>query len=105
MAIMIAVPKERRAGETRVAATPETAKKFKSLGADVLIEAGAGATARFSDADYEAAGARIAPDEASALKVADIVLKVRGPSPDEIGMMKRGAVLAALLAPYADKET
>jgi NAD(P) transhydrogenase subunit alpha len=101
--MIIAVPKERRAGETRVAATPETIKKLKSLGLDVLIEAGAGAAARFSDADYQAAGAVIAPDAASALKDADIVLKVRGPSDEEIGQFKRGAILAALLSPATEK--
>ena len=105
MAVVIAIPKEQRAGETRVAATPETAKKLKGLGLDVVIEAGAGAAARFSDADYEAAGARIAADGASTVKSADIVLKVRGPSAAEIAQMKKGAVLASLLAPYADKET
>ncbi len=105
MAITIAIPKERRAGETRVAATPETTKKFKALGVDVVVEAGAGSAARFSDADYEAAGARIVAGEAEALNAADIVLKVRGPGAEEIAMLKSGAVLASLLAPYTDKET
>jgi NAD(P) transhydrogenase subunit alpha len=103
MAITIAVPKERLAGETRVAATPETVKKFTGLGASVTVEAGAGAASRFADADYEAAGARIAPDEASALKDADIVLKVRGPESSELALMKRGAILAGLLSPATDK--
>jgi NAD(P) transhydrogenase subunit alpha len=105
MAIIIAIPKERRAGETRVAATPETVKKFKGLGLDVIVEKDAGAAARFSDADYQTAGAAIAADAASALKDADIVLKVRGPSADEIGLLKKGAVLAALLAPATEKDT
>ncbi|HEX3486326.1 MAG TPA: NAD(P)(+) transhydrogenase (Re/Si-specific) subunit alpha, partial [Micropepsaceae bacterium] len=80
MAMIVAVPKERRGGETRVAATPETVKKLKGLGLDIVVEAGAGEAARFADADYQAAGATIAPDEAAALANADIVLKVRGPS-------------------------
>ena len=104
MAVTIAIPKERRAGEARVAATPDTAKKFKGLGLDVVVETGAGAAARFSDAEYQAAGATIAPDAASALKNADIVMKVRGPSPAEIAQMKRGALLISLLAPYSEKE-
>jgi len=104
MAIRIAIPKERRAGETRVAATPETVKKFKGLGADVVVEKGAGASARFSDPDYQSAGAAIAADEASALKDADIVLKVRGPEVNEIAMMKKGVILPALLNPYGDKD-
>jgi NAD(P) transhydrogenase subunit alpha len=101
----LAVLKERRDGETRVAATAETVKKLKGLGLDVVVETGAGAYARVSDADYTAAGAMIAPDAASALKDADIILKVRGPEANEIAAMKKGAVLAALLAPYTEKDT
>ena len=100
----LAVLKERRAGETRVAATAETVKKFKGLGLDVVVETGAGAGANISDADYTGAGASIAPDAATALKDADIVLKVRGPEPDEIAAMKKGAVYASLLAPYSEKD-
>jgi NAD(P) transhydrogenase subunit alpha len=100
----LAILKERRAGETRVAATPETVKKFKGLGLDVVVETGAGAAARMSDADYTAAGAMIAPDAGSALADADIVLKVRGPDDGEIAKIKKGAVLAALLAPYTEKD-
>ncbi len=102
--MIIAIPRERRQGETRVAATPETVKKLKGLGLDVIIETGAGDAPRISDADYEAAGARIAPDAASALKDADIVFKVRGPSQDEIALFKRGAILAALLSPATEKD-
>jgi len=96
----LAVPKETREGETRVAASPESVKKFKGLGLDVVVEAGAGGGANFSDADYAAAGATIAPDAPSALRDADIVLKVRGPSASEMSQLKNGAVLAALLAPH-----
>src|SRR5437868_12301344 len=98
----LAVPKEIREGETRVAATPESVKKFKGLGLEVVVQAGAGAGANMSDADYSAAGAMIAPDAASVFKDADIVLKVRGPSSSEISQFKNGAVLAALLAPHAE---
>ncbi len=101
----LAILKERRDGETRVAATAETVKKLKGLGLEVTVETGAGALARVSDADYLAAGATIAPDMASALAGADIVLKVRGPEADEIAAMKKGAVLAALLSPYTEKDT
>ena len=99
----LAVLKERRDGETRVAATAETVKKLKGLGLDVVVETGAGAGARVRDADYTAGGAMIAPDAASALKDADIVLKVRGPEANEIAGMKKGAVYASLLAPYTEK--
>jgi NAD(P) transhydrogenase subunit alpha len=102
--LKLAVLKERRDGETRVAATPETVKKLKGLGLEVTVETGAGASARVSDADYIAAGATVAPDMATALSGAGIVLKVRGPSADEIAAMPKGAVLAALLAPYTDKD-
>jgi len=101
----LAIPKETRAGETRVAATPESVKKFKGLGLDVTVQAGAGAGARIADADYQAAGATIAPDAASTLKDADIVLKVRGPEAGEIALLKKGAVLAASLAPHTEKDT
>ena len=101
----LAVLKERRDGETRVAASPDTVKKFKGLGLEVTVEAGAGAAARVSDADFQTAGASIAPDAASALAGADIVLLVRSPDASEIAQMKKGAVLAALLAPYTDKDT
>src|SRR5690242_12253628 len=101
----LAVLKERRAGEARVAATPETVKKLKGLGLDVAVERGAGAGAKISDADYEAAGAAIAPDAASALSNADIVFKVRGPEANEIAAMKKGAVYASLLSPFTEKDT
>jgi NAD(P) transhydrogenase subunit alpha len=105
MAMIVAIPKERRADETRVAATPETVRKLKGLGLDVEVEAGAGQAAHFSDADYLAAGAIIARDSPTLLRNADIVLKVRGPSDDEIAQMKRGAILVALLSPAAERET
>src|SRR3984957_15095158 len=84
----LAVPKESLEGETRVAATPESVKKFKGLGLDVVVQAGAGKDARISDGEYAAAGAIIAPDAASTYKDADIVLKVRGPDNAEISQLK-----------------
>ena len=101
----LAVLKERRAGEARVAATAETVRKFAGLGLTVTVETDAGERACISDDDYRSAGASIAPDAAAALQDADIVLKVRGPEPLEIAAMKNGAVLIGLLAPYAEKET
>src|SRR5258707_1276977 len=100
----LAVPKETRDGETRVAATPESVKKLKGLGLDVVVQAGAGAGARIADADYAAAGATIAPDAAATLADADIVLKVRGPLGAEISQFKKGAVLASLLSPHSEAE-
>ena len=97
----LAVPKETFAGETRVAATPESVKKFKALGLDVAVEAGAGAGAHIADADYQAAGATVAAGPV--LADADIVLKVRGPSASEIPQLKKGAVVAALLSPHSEQ--
>ncbi|MDF2764410.1 MAG: pntA [Rhodospirillales bacterium] len=105
----VAVLKERRPEETRVAASPDTVKKLIQLGASVSIETGAGLFAAFSDAAYEAAGASIAPDFATALANADIVLKVQRPlagedgAPDELGAMKQGAVLVGILQPHAER--
>ena len=100
----LAVLKERRAGEARVAATPESVKKLKALGLSIVVESGAGARASFADADYQSAGAAIAPDPAAALQSAEIVLKVRAPDASEIAAMKSGTVLIGLLAPYSEKE-
>jgi NAD(P) transhydrogenase subunit alpha len=75
----IAVAKERRDGERRVAATPDSIKKLIALGAEVAIETGAGAGASISDVAFEAAGAAIAKDYAAAVAGADILLKVRAP--------------------------
>jgi proton-translocating NAD(P)+ transhydrogenase subunit alpha len=103
MAMIIAIPKERRAGEARVAATPETVKKLKGLGLDVVVESGAGEGAHYADADYQGAGASIAANGA-ALKNADIALKVRGPEADEIAQLKRGAIFVSLLSPATERE-
>ncbi len=100
----LAVPKETAPGETRVAATPESVKKLKGLGLDVVIEAGAGLRAHISDAEYVAAGASVAADVRTTLADADLVLKVRGPKGSETALLRKGAVLAALLAPYGEKD-
>ena len=106
----ISIPRERRAHERRVAATPETVKKFVALGIDVAVEAGAGEASRITDAAYEAAGAKIIGDLAQLLADADVVLKVQRPllagedGPNELALMKRGALLIAILSPYADPD-
>ncbi|HEY4254026.1 MAG TPA: Re/Si-specific NAD(P)(+) transhydrogenase subunit alpha [Roseomonas sp.] len=100
----VAVLKERRAGETRVAATPETVKKLIGLGTTVTVEAGAGLRSGFVDAAYAEAGAEIAADAAAALTGAGIVLKVRAPlgagegDVDELSLIPRGAILIGTLA-------
>ncbi len=101
----IAVPKERRPYERRVAIAPDTVKKYKALGYDVAVESGAGAEASFTDEMYASAGAQIVPDTALLLRDADIVLKVQRPMSEsegrnEVGLIKPGAVLIAMLNPY-----
>ena len=103
MTARIAVTRERRAQETRVAATPDTVKKLIALGFAVTVEAGAGAARRYPDADYAAAGASLAASAAEALAGADVLLKVRAPADEEIAALKSGAVVVGLLNPYSDK--
>ncbi len=91
-------------GETRVALSPETAKKFKSLGAEVRVQSDAGRSSNFLDQAYAEAGAEVVQTAEEALKDADIVLKVRRPSAEELAAMKDGAVLAAILDPYGGGE-
>lgn len=86
-------------GEPRVAATPDTVKKFKALGAEVAVEAGAGVKSGLLDADYSAAGASVGAD---ALSGADIVLKVRRPEASELARYKRGALVVAIMDPYGN---
>jgi NAD(P) transhydrogenase subunit alpha len=100
----IAIPKERRAGEARVAASPDTVKKFVGLGFDVIVEAGAGAGASIPDEQFAAAGASIAADEASALADADVVLKIQRPLDEEVGLFKEGSVLIASMAALANRD-
>src|SRR5215216_1511064 len=99
----IAVLSETDPIETRVAATPETIKKYKALGADVAVQAGAGTKAGVPDAEYEAAGATIAAAAAEAARDADVVLKVRGPGAGELGGLKRGAIVVAIMDPYGNE--
>src|SRR5690606_11322550 len=106
----IAITKERRAHERRVAATPDTVKKFIGLGFTVAVEKGAGEASRISDNDYQTAGAHIETDTAALLRDADVVLKVQRPLLDgegdinELTLMKRGALLIAMLSPYSNPD-
>lgn len=107
----VAIPKERRAHERRVAASPETVKKLAALGLTVAVETGAGLTAAVTDDAYKAAGAEIVGDLTSLLADADVVLKVQRPlragegDTDELALMKRGAKLIGILNPYADRDS
>nr|WP_015586000.1 Re/Si-specific NAD(P)(+) transhydrogenase subunit alpha [Comamonas sp. 7D-2]AGJ70650.1 hypothetical protein [Comamonas sp. 7D-2] len=96
--MQIGVPAETEAGETRVAVTPETAKKLKAQGHVVRVQTGAGVAAAAPDAAYEAVGAEIC-DAAGALGC-ELVLKVRAPSAEELALMKPGAAVVGMLNPF-----
>lgn len=104
--VKVFVPRERRPQETRVAATPETVKRMAKLGLEVTVERGAGEGSLFSDAAFEAAGARLTGDPAPAWETADVVLKVTPPGVfeglpgHEAEGLKPGAVLIGFLAPH-----
>ncbi|MDR4651938.1 MAG: Re/Si-specific NAD(P)(+) transhydrogenase subunit alpha [Nitrosomonas sp.] len=97
----IGIPAEIRGGESRVAATPETVKKYTAKGIhSVSVQSGAGAGASIPDSEFEAAGAHIVADAATLYSQSEIVLKVRGPESGELAMMRKDAILIGLLAPH-----
>ena len=105
----IAIVKERRPHETRVAATPETVKKLKALGAEITIETGAGVAAAYTDQAYGEAGATIVPDAASAIAAGDVVFKIQRPMSaeeglDELGLLRQGQTLMSPLGALTNKE-
>jgi len=95
----IAVARETDANEPRVAATPETVKKFKALGAEVVVARGAGNGSGILDSDFEAAGASISDNPT---QDADLVLKVRRPAQAELSAYKRGTLVVAVMDPYGN---
>lgn len=97
--MLIGVPKETRPGERLVAATPRTVAQLRKLGYDVVVEAGAGVGANFSDAAFEAEGATIG--DRATVWAADVVTTVDAPSDDDIAAMRDGAYLVATLAPHS----
>jgi NAD(P) transhydrogenase subunit alpha len=100
----LTVLKERRAFESRVAATPDTVKKLVGLGLTVVVESGAGVDAAISDADFRAAGAEIAPDAAAALAGAGIVFAVQAPDAHEVAQIPRGALLICTANAFAEPD-
>jgi len=99
------IPVESATGETRVAASPETVRKFISLGCSVTIERGAGASAGFVDTAYNEAGAElVAPGDSQAWGAADVLLCVQQPSASALARLRRGALVVGLLAPYSNAE-
>jgi NAD(P) transhydrogenase subunit alpha len=104
MTVEIFVPRERRRGETRVAATPETVRKMVKAGLAVTVEKGAGSEAFFQDGDYETAGARLADDAAAARAAADAVLTVTAPETADAARQKPGSLLVGFLAPHRNPD-
>ena len=99
------IPVESTPGETRVAATPDTVKKFLSFGCDVSVERGAGTTSGYLDQAYADQGAQlIDPGDAAAWSQADIVLCVQPPSAASLARLRQGALAVGLLSPYATDE-
>jgi NAD(P) transhydrogenase subunit alpha len=96
---LIGVPRETAAGEKRVATVPEVVEKLIKLGFRVVVQSGAGDAANFSDDAYRAAGAEIAADAAQLWARSDVVLKVRGPSAEEVGLMREGQALIGFIWP------
>ncbi|NQV43399.1 MAG: NAD(P) transhydrogenase subunit alpha, partial [Rhodospirillales bacterium] len=94
----IAIPKERRSGETRVAGSPEVVGKLIALGFDVVVEKDAGVLANFTDEAFKNAGATIAKDLGAALKDADVVFKIQGPTAAELSKFEKGTLLMASLS-------
>ncbi|MCC2098631.1 MAG: NAD(P)(+) transhydrogenase (Re/Si-specific) subunit alpha, partial [Hyphomicrobiales bacterium] len=99
----IAVPSETQGNETRVAATPDTVKRLTGLGAECVIQSGAGRSSGVTDSEFETAGATIAATAAETVKDADIVLQVRRPSIDALNGAKPGAIVLAVMDPYGNE--
>jgi len=106
----LAIPKERRAHERRVAATPDTVKKLTSLGFDVVVEKDAGAKSNIPDQYYLDAGAQIAENAPDVYQNADLIFKVQRPlkkdegEVDELSLIKSGAIVVAMLSPFEDRD-
>ena len=99
------IPVESTPGETRVSATPDTVKKFVALGCSVCVEQGAGSASGYVDAAYAAQGADlVAAGDAATWSSADLVLCVQPPNLERLSLMRRGALLVGLLAPYANED-
>ena len=101
---VIGVPKEIAADEKRVATVPEVVEKLIKLGFKVVVQAGAGDAANFSDDTYRAAGAEIVADTAGVWSGADIVFKVRGPTADEVNLVREGSTLISFIWPAQNPE-
>lgn len=102
--MIIGIPRELSTGETRVPIIPDSVKRFVDQGAEVHVEAGAGAAIRLEDSAYEQAGARIVTDRTALLGSADIILRLRKPSLEEIKQLKSGSIHISFLDPFNEHE-
>ena len=100
----IAIPKETHPGENRVPITPDAAKKLCRMGADLVVEAGLGAGSGFADSEYTEAGATVSSDRSELFSSADVLLRLRKPSSEDIGLMKRGCIHISYLDPFNEQE-
>ena len=100
----IAIPKEMHPGENRVPITPETAKKLCGMGAELVIEAGMGTGSGFTDEQYTEAGATLSSDRADLFGSADVLLRLRKPTLDEVALMKAGTIHISYLDPFNEHE-
>jgi len=104
MALLIGVPRETAAGEKRVATVPDVVEKLVKLGFSVAVESGAGDAANFADDSYRAAGAEVVASAADLWAKADVVFKVRPPSPQEVALLREGATLIGFVWPAQNPE-
>ena len=100
----IAIPKEVHPGENRVPITPDSAKKLCRMGAELVVEAGLGLGSGYADSEYEEAGASVSSDRNALFGSADVLLRLRKPSLEEIALMKRGCIHISYLDPFNEKE-
>ena len=100
----IAIPKELHPGETRTAMIPASAAKLVKLGAEVMLESGAGSAAGFTDQDYVNVGVSISSDRSAMIKGADMILRLRKPPLEELNQIREGAIHVSFLDPFNEKE-
>ncbi len=102
--MIIGIPKETAAGETRIPFIPDSVKRLTDQGADVHIETGLGDSLGIKDSDYEAVGAKVSNDRAALLSSADLVLRLRKPALEEVSQLKKGAIHVSFLNPFTDND-
>jgi NAD(P) transhydrogenase subunit alpha len=102
--MIIGIPRELEAGETRIPVIPDSVKRFTSQGAEVHIESGMGLAIRIQDSEFEQAGAKIVSDRTALLNNADIILRLRKPSLEEVSQLKKGSIHISFLDPFNEHE-